>query len=170
MVNKPRVFLLTFFFIALLLILSGCINEEPASNEESSAETNYSLELEEGENISFTDDRIIIDQPILEDGLANFYNLELEDGRTVYFFVLKDKNGVYRAAGNACQVCFDTKTGFHQEDNFMVCNTCGNKYPFEKIATEKGGCNPIPINPNLPIEDGKIIIERADLEQIYEFF
>ncbi|NIQ15684.1 MAG: DUF2318 domain-containing protein, partial [Candidatus Dadabacteria bacterium] len=102
--------------------------------------------------------------------LAHYYNTELSSGKIIYFFVVKDKDGIYRAAANACQVCFDARMGFDQEGDFMVCNTCGNKYPLEKIATEKGGCNPGPINPDLEVKDGQIIIEESDLEEVAEFF
>ncbi|HBH46164.1 MAG TPA: hypothetical protein DDX47_02235 [Candidatus Jacksonbacteria bacterium] len=101
---------------------------------------------------------------------ASFYNASMPSGKTIYFFVLKDKNGIYRAAANACQVCFGARKGFHQEGGEIVCDNCGNRYPIEKIATEKGGCNPGPISPNLEVKDGEIIITQADLEQVADFF
>ena len=51
-----------------------------------------------------------------------------------------------------------------------ICNTCGNRYPLVKVATEKGGCNPAPINPNLEARDGKLVIAQAALEQIAGLF
>ena len=112
---------------------------------------------------------IKLEKTIFNDGKAHYYNVEL-DGELIYFFVVKDKNGIYRAAGNACQVCADAKMGFIQEGNYMVCNTCGNKYPLEKIATEKGGCNPVPVNPSLKIVGGKLIIEKTDLQELKGYF
>ncbi len=125
---------------------------------------------ENGENVSLINRQISLTANILDDNLAHYYNTELPSGKTVYFFVVKDKNGIYRAAANACQVCFDSRMGFRQQGDFMVCNTCGNKYPLEKIATEKGGCNPGPINPDLKVKDGKITIKQAELEEIAELF
>ncbi|NQT49576.1 DUF2318 domain-containing protein [Candidatus Kuenenbacteria bacterium] len=122
-----------------------------------------------GESLSFINDQIQLDESILEKGVAYYFNTEL-DGETIYFFVVQDKNGVYRAAGNACQVCADAKKGFDQVGNDMVCNTCGNKYPLEKIATEKGGCNPVPVNPNLKSVGGKLIIEKSDFEELKGYF
>ena len=52
----------------------------------------------------------------------------------------------------------------------MICNTCGNAYPMEKIATEKGGCNPGPINPNLAIKEDNIIINQSDITQVIDLF
>lgn len=125
---------------------------------------------ENGEKALLVNGQVNLDSKVFANGLAHYYNTELPSGKTVYFFVLKDKNGIYRAAANACQVCFDARMGFRQEGDFMVCNTCGNEYPLTKIATEKGGCNPGPINPNLEVEDGKLIIKQSDLEQVTEFF
>ena len=106
----------------------------------------------------------------LDDGQAKFFNVEMPSGKTVYFFAVKDQNGIYRAAANACQVCYGQRRGFYQEGDEIVCRNCGNRYPLEKIATEKGGCNPGPINPDLKIEEGKINITRAELEGISDLF
>jgi len=129
-----------------------------------------SFEGEKGETLKLEEEKIIIDAEIIEDGLAHFYNTELSNGKKVYFFALKDANGVYRAAANACQVCHKSKLGFVQEGNYMKCKTCGNIYPMEKIATEKGGCNPGPINPNLKVENGTITINQSELEEIADLF
>ena len=138
--------------------------------EESQPLANVKFIGENGKKISLVDGQIKLDSKIFVDGLAHYYNTELPGGKTVYFFVLKDKNDIYRVAANACQVCFDARMGFRQEGDFMVCNTCGNKYPLTKIATEKGGCNPGPINPNLEVKDGKVVIKQLDIEQVAEFF
>ncbi|MBL7141923.1 DUF2318 domain-containing protein [Patescibacteria group bacterium] len=125
---------------------------------------------ENGENVSLINGQVSLTANTLDDNLAHYYNTKLPSGKTVYFFVVKDKNGVYRAAANACQVCFDSRMGFRQQGDFMVCNTCGNKYPLGKIATEKGGCNPGPINPDLKVKNGKLTIKQAELEEVAELF
>ncbi len=123
-----------------------------------------------GERVILENGEVKIDASIFNDNSARFYNVEMPSGKTVYFFVVKDENGVLRAAANECQVCFSAKTGFIQEGNEMVCNNCGNRYPIEKIATEKGGCNPAPINPNLKVVNGNIVIEQEKLEEVSVFF
>lgn len=125
---------------------------------------------EKGENVSLSNEEIRLKTSIFNDNQARFYNVKMTSGKTIYFFVVKDRNGIYRAAANACAVCFKTYKGFYQEGNEIVCNNCGNRYPIEKIATEKGGCNPGPINPNLETENGEIIIKKADLEQVLGLF
>jgi len=125
---------------------------------------------EKGETVNLVDGRISIIADVFNDNLVHYYNTELPSGKVIYFFIVKDRTGIYRAAANACQVCFDARMGFHQEGDFMVCNACGNKYPLAKIATEKGGCNPGPINPNLEIQGVNIVIEQQDLKQVSELF
>ncbi len=140
-------------------------NQPPANNflvKEFNGKKGEAVLLENGE--------IKLTAVIFSDNQARFYNIKMPDERVIYFFVVKDKNGIYRAAANACQVCFSARKGFHQEGNEIVCDNCGNRYPIEKIATEKGGCNPAPINPNLTVKDGKLTIRQADLEQVLEFF
>lgn len=125
---------------------------------------------EKGQNLIFENTEVKIDAAQFDDNQARFFNVETANGKTIYFFVVKDKSGIYRAAANACQVCYGERKGFHQEGDEIVCNNCGNRYPLEKIATEKGGCNPGPISPNLEIKDGQIIIKQADLEQVSDLF
>ena len=125
---------------------------------------------EEGESVNLVGDEVQIAESEFEGSTANFYNTVLSSGETVYYFVVRDSDGIFRAAANACQVCFDERKGFHQEGDYMVCDTCRSKYPLSKIATEKGGCNPGPINPNLEVIDGNVIIKEADLDEVVFFF
>ncbi len=125
---------------------------------------------EKGETVVLENSEIKLAAAIFGDNQARFYNTTMPGGKTIYFFVVKDRQGVYRAAANACQVCYGTGKGYHQEGDEIVCNNCGNRYPIERIATEKGGCNPGPINPNLEVRNGEIIIKQADLEQVINLF
>jgi len=171
-----KVFLLIFSLVLLITtaLLTGCTKADQNTKgqlteiNESTVATEFSGT--EGEAVSTENGQVAIAATKLSGTTANYYNTELSSGKTIYFFVVKDKNGTYRAAANACQVCADSKAGFRQEGNQMVCNTCGNGYAIEKIATEKGGCNPAPINPDLKVTDDKIIIEQSDIEQVSEYF
>jgi len=155
--------------------------KDPNSQKSASIGDNFRSVInfagEKGEKVVLENGEIKLDALIFNDNKTRFYNVKMPalpaggpDGKTIYFFVVKDKNGIYRAAANACQVCFKTYKGFRQEGDEIVCNNCGNRYPIEKIATEKGGCNPGPISPNLEVKNGKIIIKQADLEQVSELF
>lgn len=131
---------------------------------------NIKFNGENGQNLSLLSNKVILNASDIDVDGFHYYNTELPNGKVVYYFVVKDKNGVYRAAANACQVCFDARLGFKKEGDFMTCDACGNKYPLAKIATEKGGCNPAPINPNLKNENGKIKITLSELEKIANLF
>ena len=76
-------------------------------------------------------------------GKARFYEYKTESGKTVRFFALKGSDGVYRAALDACDVCFHAKKGYSQEGEDMVCNNCGMHFPSAKVNEAKGGCNPV---------------------------
>ena len=166
--------------IAVGLIIAGVIlfnsKSIPSKNESAKLPKDKAEKVvdefvgEKGDKIELVDGKAEVDAEIFDDGLARYYNVNLSNGDIIYFFVVKDKNGIYRAAANACQVCFGSKAGFRQEGEYMICNTCGNAYPLEKIATEKGGCNPGPINPNLKVEGGKITITESELEEVSGFF
>lgn len=166
--------LILIAIISIIVVLSHNKPTEPNNNTNNPVNNNQNVENdflgEKGEKLILSDGQVQIDAEVLNDNLAHHYNTELPNGKTVYFFVVKDKNGIYRAAADACQVCFQDKMGFRQQGDFMVCNACRNKYPMEKIATEKGGCNPGPINPDLKIQNGKIIIKQSELEQVADFF
>lgn len=179
---------LTFILIisALVLFSSGCVNKNSINQNQPKPSINTSVQGgenqekrneplakflgEKGEAVFLIDGQIVLESKIFTDSLAHYYNIELPNGKIIYFFIIKDGSDIYRAAANACQVCFDARMGFRLEGDFMICNTCGNKYPLEKIATEKGGCNPGPINPNLKAENGKIIIKQSELEQVVDLF
>jgi len=120
-------------------------------------------------NLSLSSGAVTLDAAPLADGQARFYTVALA-GKSISFFVVKDGAGTYRAAADACDVCFAQKRGFHQEGSEIVCNNCGNRYPLSLIATQKGGCNPGPINANLQAGGGSITINQAELQQVSQLF
>ena len=171
-----KYFIVVFSFL-ILFVVAGC-TQTAEKNETSSTKSFTPVVVEaepveftgeEGETLSWVNDQVEIEASLFDDTSVIYYNVDI-DGTTTYFFVVKDKNGVYRVAANACQVCADSKMGFRVEGNFMVCNTCGNKYPLEKISTEKGGCNPVPISADVEVSKGKLIIEKVDLMQVVNYF
>lgn len=167
-----------------LLILSGCAEVDLSSptndnqTSKSSPQPDYegyssnidSFKGERGLYVELDSIGATIEASSVNDGNAHFFNTMLPNNKPAYFFIVKSPDGKLRAAANGCQVCGNALQGFRQEGDFMVCNTCGNKYPFNKISTEKGGCNPVPISPNLEIQDGKINISVAELNNIQHFF
>lgn len=104
----------------------------------------------------------------VSDGRAKFFDYPASDGRAVRFFVIKSSDGVYRAALDACDVCFAGKKGYHQEGDVMICNKCGRQFPSALVNEVTGGCNPI----GLPrtIAGDKLLIKASELESRKSFF
>lgn len=82
----------------------------------------------------------------IDDGKAHHFQVLAQDGTMVTFFVIKSKDGVFRAAVDACDVCFRAGKGYTQQGDFMVCENCGQKFVSNRINEVKGGCNPAPLN------------------------
>jgi len=88
--------------------------------------------------------------------------------RPIEFFVLKSKDGVVRAAFNACDVCFAAGMGYTQEGDTMVCNNCGRRFPADQINVLQGGCNPSPLQRS--VEGDNLIIQAADIANGLGYF
>ena len=82
----------------------------------------------------------------INDGKAHHFKVQSDNGTTVTFFVLKSKDGILRAAIDACDVCFRAGLGYRQEQDYMVCENCGQKFASNKINIIRGGCNPAPLH------------------------
>lgn len=98
----------------------------------------------------------------VSDGRARFYEYRAANAKTVRFFVMKSSDGVYRAAADACDVCFRERKGYHQEGDDMVCNNCGRHFPSKDVNVITGSCNPDGIPRN--IDATNLLIAAADLE------
>ena len=95
-------------------------------------------------------------------GHAKFFEYAASNSKPVRFFVIKSSDGVYRAAADACEVCFRDKKGFHQEGDDMVCNKCGRHFRSKDVNVITGNCNPDGIPRT--IQGNTIVIAAADLE------
>ena len=101
-------------------------------------------------------------------GKAKFYEYKTAAGKTVRFFAIKSPDGAYRAALDACDVCFAARKGYSQEGEDMVCNNCGNHFHTSQINEAKGGCNPVGLGRS--IEGQSLKIKAADLEAGASYF
>jgi uncharacterized membrane protein len=101
-------------------------------------------------------------------GTAKFFDYKLSDSKPIRFFVIKSSDGVYRAALDACDMCYHAKKGYHQEGDDMICNNCGLHFHSSKINEVHGGCNPV----GLPrtIDGSQLIIKASDLESRGGYF
>jgi uncharacterized membrane protein len=114
-----------------------------------------------------TADAVRIPLKALDSGKALFLSLESE-GRQLHYFALKSRDGAYRAALDACDVCFQSNRGYRQEGDLMVCNNCGQTFPTNRIGEIKGGCNPHPLARR--IEGQVLVIGKADIVARKDYF
>ncbi len=98
----------------------------------------------------------------ISDGEAHHFRVKAKDGTMVHFFTLRSRDGVIRAAMDACDVCYRSGKGYMQDGDYMVCNNCGQRFSSHKINEIKGGCNPAPLNRK--IDGDKLVIAMADIE------
>lgn len=114
-----------------------------------------------------TADQVKIPLKSLDSGKALFLETDSER-RKLYYFALKNADGNYRAALDACEVCFRTNRGYRQEGDLMVCNNCGQTFPSNRIGEIKGGCNPHPLANR--IEGGQMVIRKTDIVAGKDYF
>lgn len=82
---------------------------------------------------------------LFQDGNARHFQIDIGDGISVRYFVIKSSDGVLRAAFDACDVCWYSKKGYYQEGDYMVCRNCGKRFASIKVNELRGGCNPAPL-------------------------
>lgn len=88
-----------------------------------------------------------------------FYDYEVENQKMQVIAVLAD-DGTVRTSWNTCQVCFGSGKGyFAVKDGMLECQNCGNKFSFNDVEVNRGGCNPIPLTEK-KIEGNIIIISH----------
>lgn len=99
---------------------------------------------------------------------AKFFDYKLSDNKPVRFFVIRSSDGQYRAAMDACDMCYHAKKGYHQEGDDMVCNNCGLHFHSSQINEKHGGCNPV----GLPrtIEGDRLVIKASEIEGRGSYF
>jgi uncharacterized membrane protein len=135
-------------------LLDGILKRSPA-------------EAAKAEGVVETADEVKIPLKALDGGKALFLQAEM-GGRVLYYFALKSSNGAYRAALDACDVCFRMNRGYRQEGDLMVCNNCGQTFPSAKIGEVKGGCNPHPLPGK--VVGGDLVVRKSDLAAGKDYF
>lgn len=105
----------------------------------------------------------------LEGGRAVFFEPKLESGKPVRFFVVKAADNTYRAALDACEVCFHAKKGYEQKGSDMICRNCGRDFAIGDIGPHnEGGCHPIALQQR--VEGDQLVIQTGELERGTSYF
>ena len=121
---------------------------------------NYATIKVEGEEIS-------INTSGLEPGAAAFYQINHE-GKTIRFFLARDRAQTIHAALDACDVCWRDGKGYKLEDGVMVCVSCQMKFPLARIGLVTGGCNPHPVS--FSEVDDNVVLSVAELVSGAHYF
>ena len=104
----------------------------------------------------------------LEGGKAKFFDYKTASNKNIRFFAMKSADGVYRAALDSCDVCWEAKKGYTQAGDDMICRKCGRHFPSTKINEVTGGCNPVALVRT--VADGHLVVAASDLEAGTSFF
>jgi uncharacterized membrane protein len=124
-------------------------------------------EIAKSAGVVETADAVMIPLKALDSGKALFLEADM-GGRPLYYFALKSSDSTYRAAFDACDVCFRTNRGYRQEGDRMVCNKCGQTFPSVRIGEIKGGCNPHPLARK--VEGQYLVIQKGDMATGKDYF
>ncbi|MBZ8131914.1 Fe-S-containing protein [Afifella sp. IM 167] len=99
----------------------------------------------------------------VSDGTLHRFAYVTSDGHRVRFFLINRFDADHVAIGvvfDACMICGDD--GYIQRGNEIICIAC-NVRIFQPSIGKPGGCNPIPMKH--AVEDGRIVIAKAELEK-----
>ena len=100
---------------------------------------------------------------LFQDGKARHFQIDIGDGISVRYFVIKSSDGVLRAAFDACDVCWYSGKGYYQDGDYMVCRNCGKRFASIKVNEVRGGCNPAPLDRQV-IGENLVIQVKSILE------
>ena len=104
----------------------------------------------------------------LQDGKAKFFDYTTAGKAQMRFFAIRSSDGVYRAALDACDVCYREKKGYTQDGDDMVCKKCGQRFHSSLVNDITGGCNPVAIARS--VVGDKLVIKTSELESRKAFF
>lgn len=104
----------------------------------------------------------------LDGGKAKFFEYKTADNRSIRFFAMKSADGVYRAALDACDVCYQAKKGYVQDGDDMICRKCGRHFHSAKINEVSGGCNPVGLTRT--VAGGQLVIPASELKAGKSYF
>ncbi|MFH0822437.1 MAG: DUF2318 domain-containing protein [Pseudomonadota bacterium] len=104
----------------------------------------------------------------LADGNARYFTYTHSPNQKIRFFAVKSRDGVVRAAFDACDVCYRAKKGYVQQGDAMVCVNCGMKFRTDKINEVSGGCNPAALNRS--VKGDMIVISVNDVLAGVKYF
>jgi uncharacterized membrane protein len=119
------------------------------------------------EIVKATDGQIVVDAGKLAQNSSRHYNYQ-EGAAKVRFFLVRDNQGIVRAALDACEVCWREGKGYVMKNGTMFCSNCGRTFALNRIGNVTGGCNPHPIK--FELKDNTVIISVQELLNGVSYF
>lgn len=99
---------------------------------------------------------------------AKFYGYE-SNGTYMEVLAVRASDGTVRTALNTCQICNNSGRGYYvQEGDVFICQNCGNQFNLDDIELIRDGCNPVPLEKDIKIEDEEKVIIKGDSLAPYE--
>ncbi len=118
------------------------------------------VKLTPPENYTTEGDQIIIDLQQVQDGHLHRFAYNYQQHNIRFIVVRKPNSNAYGVGLDACSIC--GIAGYFERGDNVVCKRCDvvmNKATIGFL----GGCNPVPFP--YVVQDGRIIINKADLEK-----
>lgn len=118
------------------------------------------VKLTPPEDYQMENEQIIIDLKKVEDGHLHRFAYMFDQHNIRFIVVRKPNSNAYGVGLDACSIC--GIAGYFERGDTVVCKRCDvvmNKATIGFL----GGCNPVPFP--YEVKDGRIIINKADLEK-----
>ncbi|HEX9859962.1 MAG TPA: Fe-S-containing protein [Nitrospirota bacterium] len=120
-----------------------------------------------GERIKPVDGVFSIDTAGFAPGDVRSYRYDT-GGKAIVFLVARTRGGEFKTAFDACVTCYPYKKGYECREGRVVCRQCGTAFELDELGAGKGNCIPIQIEHSL--RDGKLMIDRAVIEEGVKLF
>ena len=104
---------------------------------------------------STEDEHLVILAESLKTDEVSF--IRLSSDSKIELLARKGSDGSVKIALGTCQSCNGSPYAYYtQEENVLICNSCGNAFPIEVLDQPGGGCHPIMIDSSIisPVEGG----------------
>ena len=118
-------------------------------------------------SVDLKDGQVTLSAADLKPGQAKHYEVK-DNGATIRFFVVRDQQGVVRAALDACEVCWHAGKGYKLRNDAMLCVNCGQTFALSRIGQVRGGCNPHPLD--FALHNDTVSIKQEALAEGVRYF
>lgn len=114
------------------------------------------------DGLSFSTAGLSADAPTFWDAQWNGVPLQV--------MALSDGKGGVLLAYNTCPICAGSPYAYFEvQEGTLVCQNCGNAFPFSAIGESSGGCDPMPVE-EYRLENDRVILEAAELDRAAQAF